>query len=168
LLCLRAVVWVSKGLIMVTDDKVAQAVNLDDNQNNRDQRNVGIWVLILVLGFMGSLILLGLSHAPNNGRSEEPFKPANQTGYTTGQTGNVESRTPDDPKFSVNAPVGEVELPDTEGKEQHFVTGHGNTPVPWSAPPIAEPAAAAPGPAPSAGQSTPGAAPAPAAPAATH
>jgi hypothetical protein len=116
---------------MVTDDKTALKVDLENNVNSRDQRNVGIWVLVLVGLFVGFLVILGSSHAPNEGKVHEPYTAASQEGMTPGK--NVESRTSDDPKFSVNAPVDEVERPGTIGQPQHFLTGHGNTPVPGEA-----------------------------------
>ena len=111
---------VSKGWHMTSHDK---AVNLENNVNTRDQRNAGIWLIVLVILFIAFLYALGLGHAPSSqsaaGQQVEPLSP-----------NSPPSQSSDDSAFSVNQPVGSVELPGTVGKPQHFLTGHGNTPVP--------------------------------------
>lgn len=111
---------------MLTDDKATQAgpMDLDNNINTRDQRNVGIWLLVLVGLFVAFLISLGTSHAPNTAPAAESQQMANTSGNVPSNEG-AESHN-----FSVNAPVGPVELPGTVGKPQKFLSGHGNTPVP--------------------------------------
>jgi hypothetical protein len=109
---------------MLANDKVGNTVNIDDNVNTRDQRNAGIWLIVLMLVFLGFLCLLGLAHAPRNPVTEDQQQVAPLSGNVGGQEGGPSN------DFSVNAPIGPLELPGTAGQPQHFVSGHGNTPVP--------------------------------------
>jgi hypothetical protein len=109
---------------MLADDKVGNTVNIDDNVNTRDQRNAGIWLIVLMVVFLGFLCLLGLAHAPRNAVTQDQQQVAPLSGNVAGQEGGPSN------EFSVNAPIGPLELPGTAGKPQHFVSGHGNTPVP--------------------------------------
>ncbi|HEY9792706.1 MAG TPA: hypothetical protein V6D22_20055 [Candidatus Obscuribacterales bacterium] len=107
---------------MTSHDK---AVNLENNINTRDQRNAGIWLIVLVILFVAFLYALGLGHAPS--RQSEAGQ---QQQMESLSANSPPSQTSEDSNFSVNQPVGAVELPGTVGKQQHFLTGHGNTPVP--------------------------------------
>lgn len=103
---------------MVTDNKVKSEADIYDNVNTRDQNRTLIILLVIVGFFLFGLIGLGLSHAPEN-------PPAPQEGQNTQATGEQPLQS----GFSVNKISGEVELPGTIGKPQHFLIGHGNQPA---------------------------------------